>query len=106
MLINYAQQTGCWIVEDDYDSEFRFEGRPLASGLHLVLLLPDEMDDVKISNEVRAQQILARPLSYYYQNPGKARRGLLLDYACVPEDLIDHGVRVIAEVIGAALSPR
>lgn len=28
-----------------------------------MLLLPDEMDDVRISNEVRAQQILARPLS-------------------------------------------
>lgn len=210
MLIDYAQQTGCWIVEDDYDSEFRFEGRPLASlqgldnherviymgtfsktlfpglrtgymvlpksiamcatqalselyregqlvqqaaladfmaeghyaahirrvrhlyakrhallrqaitrhlgpnwpvasqdaGLHLVLLLPDELDDVRISNEVRAQQILARPLSHYYQSPEKARRGLLLGYACVPEDLIDQGVQVIARAIGTAHSPR
>nr|WP_245660915.1 PLP-dependent aminotransferase family protein [Polaromonas jejuensis] len=210
MLIDYAQRTGCWIVEDDYDSEFRFEGRPLASlqgldsherviymgtfsktlfpglrtgymvlpksiavcatqalselyregqlvqqaaladfmaeghyaahirrvrhlyakryallrqaitrhlgpnwpvasqdaGLHLVLLLPDELDDVRISNEVRAQQILARPLSHYYQSPEKARRGLLLGYACVPEDLIDQGVQVIARAIGTAHSPR
>jgi len=30
-LIEYAHRHGCWIVEDDYDSEFRFEGRPLAS---------------------------------------------------------------------------
>ncbi|KDP89183.1 MocR-like pyridoxine biosynthesis transcription factor PdxR [Cupriavidus basilensis] len=31
MLLEYARQRGAWIVEDDYDSEFRFEGRPLAS---------------------------------------------------------------------------
>ena len=210
MLINYAQQAGCWIVEDDYDSEFRFEGRPLASlqglddndrviymgtfsktlfpgmrtgymvlpksiaafatqalselyregqllqqaaladfmteghyaahirrvrhlyakrhallrqsiarhlgsdwpvasqdaGLHLVLLLPDDMDDVHISNELRAQQIAARPLSHYYQLPREAQRGLLLGYACVPEDLIDQGVQVIARVIATAPSTR
>ncbi|MGT2492706.1 hypothetical protein ACU4GD_24720 [Cupriavidus basilensis] len=27
MLLEYARQRGAWIVEDDYDSEFRFEGR-------------------------------------------------------------------------------
>lgn len=203
MLIDYARQMDCWIAEDDYDSEFRFEGRPLASlqgldnherviymgtfsktlfpgmrtgymvlpkslaecttqalselyregqlvqqaaladfmaeghyaahirrvrhlyakrhallrqaiarhlggdwpvasqdaGLHLVLLLPAEMDDVRISNELRAQQIAVRPLSHYYQSAGRARRGLLLGYACVPEGLIDQGVRVIAKLI-------
>lgn len=30
-LLSYANQQGCWIVEDDYDSEFRYEGRPIAS---------------------------------------------------------------------------
>ena len=28
-LLNYAQETGAWIIEDDYDSEFRYRGRPL-----------------------------------------------------------------------------
>ena len=28
-LLNYAQQNGAWIIEDDYDSEFRYRGRPL-----------------------------------------------------------------------------
>lgn len=210
MLIDYAQQTGCWIAEDDYDSEFRFEGRPLASlqgldnherviymgtfsktlfpgmrtgymvlpksiaecatqalselyregqlvqqaaladfmaeghyaahirrvrhlyakrhtllrqaiaqhlgedwpvasqdaGLHLVLLLPAEMDDVRISNELRARQIAVRPLSHYYQSVGRTQRGLLLGYACVPEELIDQGVRAIAGAIADARSPR
>jgi GntR family transcriptional regulator/MocR family aminotransferase len=31
LLLEYAKQHGCWIIEDDYDSEFRYVGRPLAS---------------------------------------------------------------------------
>jgi len=31
MLLEYARQHNCWIIEDDYDSEFRFGIRPLAS---------------------------------------------------------------------------
>ncbi|MGX5801439.1 MocR-like pyridoxine biosynthesis transcription factor PdxR [Bradyrhizobium sp. Arg314] len=30
-LLAYARDNGCWIVEDDYDSEFRYEGHPIAS---------------------------------------------------------------------------
>ncbi len=30
-LIDYAQQSGAWLLEDDYDSEFRYSGRPIAS---------------------------------------------------------------------------
>lgn len=30
-LLEYARRHGCWIIEDDYDSEFRYNGRPLAS---------------------------------------------------------------------------
>jgi GntR family transcriptional regulator / MocR family aminotransferase len=30
-LLNWAQSTGAWIIEDDYDSEYRFESRPVAS---------------------------------------------------------------------------
>jgi GntR family transcriptional regulator / MocR family aminotransferase len=31
LLLDYAQNSNAWIIEDDYDSEFRFEGRPIAS---------------------------------------------------------------------------
>ncbi|MFP4893991.1 PLP-dependent aminotransferase family protein [Paraburkholderia sp. EG304] len=31
MLLEYARQHHCWIIEDDYDSEFRYGSRPLAS---------------------------------------------------------------------------
>ncbi|QRI63258.1 PLP-dependent aminotransferase family protein [Shinella sp. PSBB067] len=30
-LIDWARETGGWIIEDDYDSEFRFAGPPLAA---------------------------------------------------------------------------
>ena len=31
LLLNWAQTTGAWIIEDDYDSEYRFDTRPIAS---------------------------------------------------------------------------
>ncbi|MFP3918773.1 PLP-dependent aminotransferase family protein [Lysinibacillus telephonicus] len=30
-LINYSRKTSCYLVEDDYDSEFRYEGPPVSS---------------------------------------------------------------------------
>jgi GntR family transcriptional regulator / MocR family aminotransferase len=30
-LLNWAQSSGSWIIEDDYDSEFRYESSPIAS---------------------------------------------------------------------------
>ncbi|MGI9036249.1 MAG: PLP-dependent aminotransferase family protein [Pyrinomonadaceae bacterium] len=30
-LLEWAKNSGAWIIEDDYDSEFRYEGRPLPS---------------------------------------------------------------------------
>ncbi|MFA7403414.1 MAG: PLP-dependent aminotransferase family protein, partial [Pelobacteraceae bacterium] len=30
-LLEYAERTGAYVVEDDYDSEFRFDGAPLSS---------------------------------------------------------------------------
>jgi GntR family transcriptional regulator / MocR family aminotransferase len=30
-LLNWAQSTGSWIIEDDYDSEYRYESVPIAS---------------------------------------------------------------------------
>ena len=43
-LLRWAHDTGAWIVEDDYDSEYRFAGRPhaslagLDSGQHVLYL--------------------------------------------------------------------
>jgi GntR family transcriptional regulator/MocR family aminotransferase len=34
-LLDWARESGAWILEDDYDSEYRYAGRPLASLLGL-----------------------------------------------------------------------
>ncbi|MGO4741362.1 PLP-dependent aminotransferase family protein [Bosea sp. 2KB_26] len=30
-LLDWSERNGSWIIEDDYDSEFRYDGRPIAS---------------------------------------------------------------------------
>ena len=30
-LLDYARRNSCWIFEDDYDGEFRYDGKPLAA---------------------------------------------------------------------------
>ncbi|BDT74301.1 HTH-type transcriptional regulatory protein GabR (plasmid) [Comamonadaceae bacterium OS-4] len=30
-LVDYAKREGCWLVEDDYDSEFLYDSRPMPS---------------------------------------------------------------------------
>lgn len=31
LLLNWAARSGAWIIEDDYDSEYRFESTPISS---------------------------------------------------------------------------
>nr|WP_199111115.1 PLP-dependent aminotransferase family protein [Collimonas sp. PA-H2] len=205
MLLEYAAQRKVWIIEDDYDSEFRYGSRPLASlqgmdtdgrvlymgtfsktmfpslrigfmvvpealanafavgvselyrgsqvfmqaimadfmteghfashirrmrllyaerlhllqaaierhfgdgvtltggeaGLHLALGLPAQCDDLAISRAARVAGIVARPLSRYYMNSETARNGLLLGYACVPNEQIAPAFDKLAAIIKA-----
>jgi GntR family transcriptional regulator/MocR family aminotransferase len=70
------------------------------AGLHLVLRLPDDTDDVAIAQSVQARGVLTRPLSRYYLRGG-ARRGLLLGYACVKEEHIEPAFRVLKDSLAA-----
>lgn len=203
MLLEYARQHGCWIIEDDYDSEFRYGSRPLASlqgldtagqviyvgsfgktlfpglrvgylvapeplaesfatasaelyregqllqqavlaefiaeghfvshirkmrtlygqrrevlldavarrygdtlhalgsdaGLHLVTQLPAGVDDRAVAQAALERNIVVRPLSGYYADRERAASGLLLGYACVPEDEIATAFATLAEAI-------
>ncbi|MCA3860016.1 MAG: PLP-dependent aminotransferase family protein, partial [Burkholderia sp.] len=203
MLLEYARQHGCWIIEDDYDSEFRYGSRPLASlqgldtagqviyvgsfgktlfpglrvgylvapeplaesfatasaelyregqllqqavlaefiaeghfvshirkmrtlygqrrevlldavarrygdtlqalgsdaGLHLVTQLPEGVDDRVVAQAALERNIVVRPLSGYYADRERAASGLLLGYACVPEDEIAPAFATLAEAI-------
>ncbi|UHL65970.1 PLP-dependent aminotransferase family protein [Paralcaligenes sp. KSB-10] len=207
MLLEYARQNGCWIIEDDYDSEFRFGSRPLPSlqglddaglvlyagsfsktlfpglrvgylvvpdglaeafsgavaelyregqlmtqsvlaefiregyltshirrvrnlyagrrtcligaiagrygdaldivgehaGLHLVLALPDYVDDHRVTREAFEAGVVVRPLSNYYLKAGSAKKGLLLGYAGVPVDEIGPAFNILSRVIDAQL---
>lgn len=69
------------------------------AGLHLTLKLPQTCDDHAISRAAHAAGILARPLSGYYAAPASAPRGLLLGYACVPDEHIPRAFATLASVI-------
>ncbi|CDY78237.1 Transcriptional regulator GabR of GABA utilization (GntR family with aminotransferase-like domain) [Caballeronia glathei] len=203
MLLEYARQHRCWVIEDDYDSEFRYGSRPLASlqgldtagqviyvgsfgktlfpglrigyivvpealaasfatasaelyregqllqqavlaefiaeghftshirrmralygqrrelmlatiakrygdrlaivggdaGLHLVLRLPDGVDDRAVASEALAENIVVRPLSGYFARRDNAGSGLLIGYACVPDEDIEPAFETLAGVI-------
>ena len=67
-LLQWAEASGAWIVEDDYDSEFRFSGRPLEA----------------LAALDRAERVL------YVGTFSKVLfPGLRLGYLVVPPDLVD-----------------
>lgn len=80
-LIDWARETGGWILEDDYDSEFRFAGPPLAA--------MQGMDD---SGRVIYLGTFSKVLF----------PGLRLGYAVIPDALLD---RVITLRIRTDRSP-
>ncbi|QCP54017.1 PLP-dependent aminotransferase family protein [Trinickia violacea] len=206
MLLEYARQHQCWIIEDDYDSEFRYGSRPLASlqgldtagqviyvgsfgktlfpglrvgylvvpeglaesfatasaelyregqllqqavlaefiaeghftshirrmrtlygqrrqnlldavarrygdalptvggdaGLHLVLQLPEGADDRHVAAAALERNIVVRPLSGYYAEPARSASGLLIGYACVPDEEIVPSFELLAGAIDEA----
>ncbi|MDE1179698.1 PLP-dependent aminotransferase family protein [Paraburkholderia sp.] len=203
MLLEYARQHRCWIIEDDYDSEFRYGSRPLASlqgldtagqviyvgsfgktlfpglrvgylvvpegladsfatasaelyregqllqqavlaefiaeghftshirkmrtlygqrrqtlldaaaarfgdalpaiggdaGLHLVMRLPDGTNDRDVVDAAIERNIVVRGLSGYYAQPERAGSGLLIGYACVPDEEIEPAFDALAQAV-------
>ena len=68
------------------------------SGLHLVVELPDRVDDVALEKLAAESGIQVKALSTYYLAP-PVRRGLLVGYAHVtPEKVVYYG-RLLAAVI-------
>ncbi|MYM23476.1 aminotransferase class I/II-fold pyridoxal phosphate-dependent enzyme [Duganella sp. FT135W] len=73
------------------------------SGLHLVIELPDSVDDVALAQRVAALDISVKALSTYYLKP-QVRRGLLVGYAyCTPEQITDYG-RQLGAIIAAEVA--
>lgn len=73
------------------------------AGLHVVLGLPQAIDDVAVGEDAAAAGIMARPLSKYYFNPVNVQKGLVLGYACVSEAAIAPSFSTLARVINQHL---
>jgi GntR family transcriptional regulator / MocR family aminotransferase len=72
-LLNWAQSAGSWIIEDDYDSEYRFESAPISSLQGL---------------DRNARVIYIGTFSKVLFP------SIRLGYIVIPEDLVDHFIAV------------
>lgn len=68
------------------------------AGLHLIINLPDHIDDVTLAENIGKDGVLVRPLSRYYMKL-PTKQGLLLGYASVSEEKIIEAFEVVAEHI-------
>jgi len=82
----------------------KFIAQQSNAGLHLILSLPDNIDDVALSAELEQNGVLTRPLSAYYLL-GTARRGLLLGYACVDEQQMAEKFAPILACLSRRITP-
>jgi len=73
MLLNWAQSSGAWIIEDDYDSEYRFDTRPIAS-----------LQGMDIHSRVIYIGTFSKILF----------PSLRIGYIVIPRDLVEHFVNV------------
>ncbi|KCV50581.1 PLP-dependent aminotransferase family protein [Bordetella bronchiseptica] len=67
------------------------------AGLHLVLDFPPGLDDKQVMQAAHARGVLTRALSRYYAEGTTPRQGLLLGYACVPENDIARKFELVLD---------
>jgi GntR family transcriptional regulator/MocR family aminotransferase len=68
----------------------------VAAGLHLLVTLPDSVDDAALADELRDAGVLVQPLSWHRRLPGSA--GLVLGYAAHSPDRLRAAGAIIARV--------
>jgi GntR family transcriptional regulator/MocR family aminotransferase len=71
------------------------------AGLHVVLSLPDALDDVTVAARAATAGVAVRPLSRYYAGP-RPRQGLLLGFGCVPERAMPRPFQRLADCLAQA----
>ncbi len=67
------------------------------AGLHVVLRLPDDVDDLEVVSRLAGRGLAASPLSAYAVEASV--RGLVLCYACLPETQADPAARCLAQAL-------
>jgi GntR family transcriptional regulator/MocR family aminotransferase len=67
---------------------------PGYGGLHLTMLLPDEVDDVAVAKRAFSRGIDPQPLSAHYVS-GQPRRGLVLGFGAFPPDMLRKAVATL-----------
>ncbi len=68
------------------------------AGLHLILNLPDDADDVTIARQANARNILVRPLSRYYLTEER-KKGLLMGFASPAEAQMEPAFQILLECL-------
>ncbi|MGV0851751.1 MocR-like pyridoxine biosynthesis transcription factor PdxR [Mycolicibacterium phlei] len=71
----------------------------VAAGLHLLVTLPDAIDDVAVADRLRDAGVLVHPLSWHRRLPGPP--GLIIGYAAHPPDRLRDAATTIARVVAA-----
>ncbi len=80
------------LIETHLGSEY--VGDRSNAGLHMLLKLPAQVDDVLLSTQILRHGVMVKPLSSYYLHP-TAERGLLLGYASIEEGEIVRAFDVV-----------
>jgi GntR family transcriptional regulator/MocR family aminotransferase len=95
----YSRRRQCLLeaVQAEFGEQFEVIGNN--AGLHLVVRLPDTMDDVALAQAALQQGVLVRPLSRYYHHSAPGQRGLLVGYGCITEAEIAPAFTVLAGVL-------
>lgn len=69
----------------------------VAAGLHLLVTLPEYVDDVALADDLRAAGVLVHPVSWHRRLPGPP--GLVLGYASHPPDRLRDAAATIARIV-------
>jgi GntR family transcriptional regulator/MocR family aminotransferase len=72
----------------------------VAAGLHLLVGLPDGVDDADVAERALAAGVAVQPLSYHRLRPGQP--GLVIGYAATTPDRLHEGVRLLAAAVRPA----
>jgi GntR family transcriptional regulator / MocR family aminotransferase len=69
----------------------------IAAGLHLVVTLPDHLDDEQVCADARGEGVIVQPLSRHYAGVGAS--GLIINYAGHHPARLQAAVRALARVV-------